>query len=199
MKPLTRHLSRCFIAGVVALLPIGGTVLSVVWLEMTLSESWLARQPWYFPGMGIVAAAAIVYLLGLTVSTFIGRWFWRFFDRMLDSLPAMGALYRTLKQVLGYGEGKDGMFHEVVMVPSERVGAFEIGLVTGEVVDHHDGRTKLTVFIPGAPVPTAGRLVIIDASQVHRVKMPVSDSLKAIVSVGKTDLDLTPRALDARS
>src|SRR5262245_21878357 len=99
MSYLTRHISRCFLAGLVALLPIGGFILTVVYLESAISESWLARQPWYVPGFGLLATAAGIYAIGLTVSTFIGRWAWNKLDFVLDSLPMLGRLYQTLKQI----------------------------------------------------------------------------------------------------
>ncbi|MCL4210151.1 MAG: DUF502 domain-containing protein [Phycisphaeraceae bacterium] len=197
MHALGRHLARVFIAGIVALLPIGGTVLTVVYLETTIANDWVRRQWWYFPGLGLVAAAIIIYLIGLTVTTFLGRWIWNRLDRLFDSLPALGALYKTLKQVLGYGEGREGLFQQVVLVPGRDSKGVEIGLVTNDLVDDA-GRRMFTVFIPGSPTPTAGRLVVIEASKVHAVSMPVSEALKALVSVGKTEgvVDVVRRAGD---
>jgi len=191
MSSLTRHISRAFIAGIIALLPIGGLVFTIIWMESTIADSWLAEQVWYFPGMGIIIVAAVIYLIGVTVSTFLGRWFWRAIDRLLDRLPALGTLYRTLKQIVGYGEGRDGMFLGVVMVPARDrgEGAVEIGLITTESI-RPDGTKQLTVFIPGAPMPTAGRLIMIDASRIARVDMPINDALKALVSVGKSGVSL---------
>lgn len=189
MTNLTRHISRAFLAGVIALLPIGGLVFTVIWMESTIADSWLAEQAWYFPGMGIVIVAAVIYLIGVTVSTFLGRWFWRTVDRMLDRLPALGMLYRTLKQIVGYGEGKEGMFLGVVLVPARErgEGALEIGLVTNESIDAL-GAKRLTIFIPGAPMPTAGRLIMIDEAHVTRATTPVNEALKHLVSVGKSGL-----------
>jgi uncharacterized membrane protein len=106
---------------------------------------------------------------------------------MLNNLPALGRLYQTLKQILGYGEGKDGMFHEVVLVPSRDIDAVEIGLVTNQMIDER-GESKLIVFVPSAPNPTNGRMLVIESSLVHRINVPVSEALKALVSVGKTSL-----------
>jgi len=151
------------------------------------SSPWIGQQAWYVPGMGIVLAGAIVYLIGLTVSTFLGQWAWRTFDRMLDRLPVLGQLYATLKQVLGYGEGSEGLFQQVVLVPGRDVDCVELGLVTNDLVDDQD-RRMLTVFVPAAPTPTSGRLIVIEADRVHPVAMPVNEALKALVSVGKTSL-----------
>jgi uncharacterized membrane protein len=110
MQYLSKHISRCFLAGIVALLPIGGFVVAVAYLEATIASSWLAKQPFYFPGLGLLVSAAAIYLIGLTVSTFLGRWLWKRVDRLFDSLPALGRLYQTLKQIIGYGEGKRRFF-----------------------------------------------------------------------------------------
>ena len=41
MQAIRSHLSRCVVAGIVALLPIGGTVLSALHLESMIADSWL--------------------------------------------------------------------------------------------------------------------------------------------------------------
>lgn len=192
---ITKHVSRCFLAGIVALLPIGGFVVTVAYLESWLAGSWLAKQPWYFPGLGLLATGALIYLIGLTVSTFLGRWLWNRIDRLFDSLPALGRLYQTLKQIVGYGEGKDAIFLRVVLIRGSEPDGSELGLVTNETVDA-TGATKLVVFIPGAPNPTTGRLIVIDAAHTSPLAMTVSDALKTLLSVGKTTpLQLEPAAL----
>jgi len=192
---ITKHVSRCFLAGIVALLPIGGFVVTVAYLESLLAGSWLAKQPWYFPGLGLLATGALIYLIGLTVSTFLGRWLWNRVDRLFDSLPALGRLYQTLKQIVGYGEGKDAIFVRVVLIRGSEPDGSELGLVTNETVDAA-GATKLVVFVPGAPNPTIGRLIVIDAAHTTPLAMTVSDALKTLLSVGKTTpLQLQPAAL----
>ena len=185
MKIVTQHVSRCFLAGLVALLPIGGFVLLVVYLEATIAGSWLAKQPYYFPGLGLLATAAAIYLIGLTVSTFLGRWLWKQVDVLFDSLPALGRLYQTLKQILGYGEGKDALFHRVVLIRGSEPDGSELGLVTNEAIDEKGDR-KLIVFVPGAPNPTTGRLIVIDAIHTIPLSVTVNDALKTLLSVGKT-------------
>ncbi|HLJ10669.1 MAG TPA: DUF502 domain-containing protein [Planctomycetaceae bacterium] len=198
MQAISKHVSRCFLAGIVALLPIGGFVLMVVYLEATIAGSWLARQAWYFPGLGLLATAASIYLIGLTVSTFLGRWAWKKVDLLFDSLPALGRLYQTLKQIIGYGEGKDAIFQRVVLIRGSEPETSELGLVTNETADAAGAR-RLIVFVPGAPNPTVGRLVVIDSERTIALSVSVSDALKTLLSVGKTPLSLSPAALNARS
>ena len=155
MKSLMRHLAKTFIAGIVAILPIGGTLLTIVWLEDAIADSWLAQQEFYIPGLGLLAITLLVYLIGLAVSSFLGGFIWATVDKLLDRVPLAGQLYRTMKQILGYGEGKDAVFEQVVLVPTCDGSGQEMGLVTMQL----DGdKKKLIVFVPGSPNPRRRRL-----------------------------------------
>jgi uncharacterized membrane protein len=189
MKQLYTHITRSLIAGIVALLPVGGLIFIIGYLEATISRSWLSHMPFYFPGFGLSAAIIFIYLIGLLVTTFIGKWIWKKVDSLLDKLPALGRIYQTLKQILGYGEGKDALFYEVVLVPSRDIQSEELGLVTNRITDV-EGKPKLVIFIPGVPNPTSGRLIVMDKELVKPLTMPVSEALKALVLMGKADIDL---------
>jgi uncharacterized membrane protein len=179
---MSRHFVRCLIAGTVALLPVGGAVLTVVYLEYSLAGWWPERW-FYFPGLGLLFTVALLYGVGLLVTTFLGRWLWRRLDAGLGLIPVFGGVYQTLKQILGYGGGKGAVFQRVVLVPSTDTGGVQLGLVTNQT---EDGRW--TVFLPGSPNPTAGRLVMVDAAQVTPLESDVADALKTLVSVGKGEV-----------
>lgn len=189
MKKVQHHITQCLIAGIVAMLPIGGLIITVGYMESAISGSGLSKLPFYFPGFGLITAALLIYLVGLGVTTFLGKWIWSRIDGVLDKLPALGRLYQTLKQILGYGEGKDAIFHEVVLIPSKDFDSQEIGLVTNKISDE-DGKPKLLIFVPGVPNPTSGRLIVMDRDSVKPLNMPVNETLKALISMGKTDIDL---------
>ena len=78
-----------------------------------------------------------------------------------------------MAEIIGYGEGKDAIFHRVVLVCGDVPEASELGLVTNETADAA-GRRKLIVFVPGAPNPTAGRLIVIDAERTVPLAVSVS-------------------------
>jgi uncharacterized membrane protein len=189
MTRLYRHIARTFIAGIVAILPIGALVVSIGYLESTISGAGLSGLPFYFPGLGLLAALLLIYLIGLGVSTFIGRWTWNRVDGVLNRLPALSTLYQTFKQILGYGQGEDAIFLEAVLVPSRDYQAEEFGLVTNRIPDEK-GDISLVIFVPGSPSPTAGRLLIMSEKSVKRLAIPVNEAFKALVSVGKTEIDL---------
>lgn len=187
-KPM-RHISRCLVGGFVALLPIGGTILGVVYLETILAESWSRALSWYFPGLALFLTLLLVYLVGLFVTTFLGKWLWRRADALLENLPIVGSLYQSLKEVLGYDSARDKFFEEVVAVD---VGdGFEIGLVTGSAPGP-DGKEHAIVFVPSSPNPTNGRLLLLPPDRMKRLDLRAADALRGLVSLGKTPL--TPSA-----
>jgi uncharacterized membrane protein len=187
---ILKHITKCVCAGLVAILPIGGTILVIAYIESGISSSGVSKLAFYFPGLGILAACVGVYTLGLVTSTFLGRWVWSKVDGLLQRLPALGRLYATLKQILGYGEGEDAIFQSVVMVPSVGNHGEEMGLVTNSITSE-TGIEQLIVFVPFAPAPTSGRLIVVNRDQVRTVNMSVHDALKALIAVGKVDIDVT--------
>ncbi|MEC8652896.1 MAG: DUF502 domain-containing protein [Planctomycetota bacterium] len=185
MSSPTRHVTRCLVGGVVALLPIGGTIFGVTYLEATITAGWRDEVSWYFPGLGLVLVVLVVYVVGLFVTTFLGRWLWRAADKLLERLPLVGTLYQSLKEVLGYDTEKDRFFEAVVAVRVDE--GFEIGLVTGKA-DGPDGTEHTLVFVPSAPNPSNGRLLLLPPDRIHTLDLRAADALRGLVSMGKTPL-----------
>ena len=189
MNRLSRHFTTKLLAGLVALLPIGGLVITIAYMESTLSSAGLTRLPSYFPGMGILLALVIIYLIGLILTTFIGKWLWARVDRLLNRLPALGKLYRFLKQILGYGEGEQAVFEKTVLVPAQGGTGKEPGLVTNTLT-LGNGEKSWTVFIPGSPNPTSGRLNIVRPDQVELTSIPVTAVFKTLIAAGQYDIEM---------
>ena len=59
MQSIQHHFTRCLIAGIVAIMPLGGVVATVVYLEKQLAVSWLKAQGFYFYGLGMLAARMV--------------------------------------------------------------------------------------------------------------------------------------------
>ncbi len=184
MNP-TRHLTRCLVAGIVALLPMGGAVLTVVWLEGVIASSWKAQVSWYFPGLGLILALLTVYLVGFFVTTFAGRWLWRVTDRVLERTPLLGTLYQSLKEVLGYDSARERFFHGVVAVRADE--GYEVGFVTGETAGP-GGAMHTWVFVPSVPNPTNGKLLLVEPARLQKLDVRTADALRALVALGKTPL-----------
>ena len=184
---MRKHFTQCFIAGLVAILPIGALIFILYRLDGALDsflKSWSLPD---FPGRGLLVGVFVIYLLGLTVTTFVGQWLWSWVDRVLSHVPGLAMLYNTLKQILGYGSGKDALFLRVVFIKDEAAGTMELGLVTDET--KAEGKPdRLIVFLPGSPNPAIGRMVLVEPSRCIATNIPVDVAIKALLSTGKTGL-----------
>jgi uncharacterized membrane protein len=126
----------------------------------------------------------LLYLLGLTLTTVIGRWLWNSLDTALAKFPGLGMLYRTLKQVLGLECGEGALFQRVVLVHDQGTGGAEVGPVT--TTEGSGDATQLAVFVPGSPNPAQGRLLRLPprrkARQVRREKMIIFGKFSPLFS-----------------
>ena len=182
---MARHITKCLLAGIVTLLPVGALVLIIYKLNDAI-DPMLSGLPW-FPGRGLVGGIVVIYLLGLLVSTVVGQWFLGFFDRAIGRVAGLASMYSTVKQILGYGSGKDAMFHGVVLIKDDACGTLELGLLT-EVVHIEDGLARNIVFVPGSPNPTTGRMLLVEPERCVPTNIAVDAAFKALVSTGKTGL-----------
>ncbi len=180
---MKKHFIKCILAGLVTTLPIAGLALMLIQIDRAL-RPMVKGTPLDLPGLGIVVGLFAVYFIGLLVSSFIGRWLWSLIDRLLSALPGLAYIYNTLKQILGYGVGRDAMFHRVVLVKNEREGTYEIGLVT-EDAKIEGLEAQVFVFLPGSPNPASGRLVLAEASKLIETKIPVDAAIKLLFTTGK--------------
>ncbi|MEK6775585.1 MAG: DUF502 domain-containing protein [bacterium] len=187
MKDIRKHIVNTVLAGIVATLPVMGLIFMVAYLESELRPlAGMIPEPLRFPGIGIVLVIIFLYLVGLAASSIAGRWVMRYSDSVLHRIPGIGTLYKTIKQILGYGEDEGAIFRRVVLVRGNGMRK-ELGLVTEEVQDLH-GEKKLTVFVPGSPNPGNGRLFFMDPDGCEATDFTVDSVLKTLLSLGKTSL-----------
>jgi uncharacterized membrane protein len=189
-------LRRTFAAGLLVVLPVVVTVfvLRLVFrsLEGTgiaaLIEAFAGRR---IPGLGTALTLLAVLLIGLLADNIVGARVVRAFEGLLLRLPVVRAIFGPAKQLF-LALGREGSAQEVVAVEYPREGLFMVGFVTRRESGY------LYVFLPTAPNPTSGFLVICKEEQVHPLGIPFETAMQLIVSGGivKSDLPLVlPAAL----
>jgi uncharacterized membrane protein len=188
----SRKLRDQFVAGLLVVVPLGATVLILVWLFTSIDN---ILQPIInaifghnIPGVGFGATVIIVYVVGVIARNIIGRRIIRYGESILNKVPIFRQLYSGIRQVLESftAPDKTGFMH-VVLVEFPKPGMRALGFVTNELKDT-DGDKLISVLIPTAPNPTSGFLQIVKESDVIRTKITVDEALKMIVSAGR----LTP-------
>jgi uncharacterized membrane protein len=186
------------IAGVLIIAPITITA----WLTITIvnfvdnrveklipahynPETYL---PFSLPGLGFLIAIVFLILVGMLTANFMGRFFLKIGERILDRLPVVRSLYGATKQIFEtVFANQSEAFREVVMVEYPRKGTWVIGFLTGRTKGEVQEKTSsdtVNIFVPTTPNPTSGFLLFVPEKDVTKMNMSVEEGIKLVVSAG---------------
>jgi uncharacterized membrane protein len=200
-----QRLGRCFMAGLLAVLPIALTVAIVIWVTgfvegfvgpNTVVGRAIERVGLKFASdetiayvIGWVLVIGAVFVLGLVVEMGAKRVLQKWVDALLQRIPLVGSVYGTSKQLVEMLDRKDeselkGM--SVVFCVFGANGPGVLALMPSPERFHIDGQDYHVVIIPTAPVPFGGGLLFMPAEWVQLSDMSVDGLMSIYVSMGVT-------------
>jgi len=195
---LGAKLRAYFLAGVLITAPVSLTIY-LAWLFITFVDervfSLLPPQynpETYFrfsiPGIVLLLAAFGLTLIGALTAGILGRGVNLLLGSILNRLPVIRSLYSAIKQIMETVlANKSAAFRECVLIEYPRKGIWTIGFITGNTKGEVQDRSTeklINVFVPTTPNPTSGFLLFVPEQDVVRLKMPIEDGLKLVVSGG---------------
>jgi uncharacterized membrane protein len=197
-KGLGRKLRRQFIAGVLASIPLGATILILIWIFNTVDN---LLQPvitaiWghTIPGVGFGVTVVLIYVVGVIASNVMGKRLIRYGESLISRVPIFKQLYSTIKHIVdSFSAPEKTAFLQVVLVEFPRKGMRAIGFLTNETTDK-SGKKLLNILIPNSPNPISGFLQIVKEEDVVRTKLSVDQALQMIVSAGSVTPDGVSKA-----
>jgi uncharacterized membrane protein len=153
-----------------------------------LPEAWQPQTYAPVPGVGIVVTALLVLLVGAFARNYLGRVTYHYGDRLMSNIPVLRSVYKAVKQMLQtVVSSPTDNFRKVVLIEYPRKGvytiAFSTGAARGEIQDF-TSKKVYNVFVPTAPNPTSGYMLIIAEDEIVPLKMSVEDAFKIIISGG---------------
>ncbi len=183
-----KTLRNQFIAGLIVMIPLGATVLILVWLfnsiDHILQPLIMAIFNRNLPGVGFGVTIILIYAVGIFARNVIGSRIIKWGDSLLDKVPVFRFIYRSLRQILTSFSSPNSSFIRVVMVDFPQKGMKAMAFVTNEITGQ-DGQKTYTVLIPTAPNPTTGFLEIVKEENIIHTKISVDEAIKMIVSMGR--------------
>jgi len=191
---------RFLFAGLFSVLPLVVTVWVLKAIFSTLVGTFEAPLTWAFTHVGLakppfwvlalaslVALLGLLMLVGLLVGNFVGRQLLAWLDDLLVHVPLVKGIYGATKQLMGaIQSGQGGSFKEVVVVEWPHEGAFTLGFVARRDCAWAipGGETMVAVYVPTAPNPTSGYVIMVDAQRVRPVDLTPDQALTWAVSGG---------------
>lgn len=204
MKTIFRHLKTYIFRGFLAFLPL---VLSFFVLRFLytavdqrvarLLERWIGVR---IPGLGLLLVLVLLYVLGLLASNWMGRGALRLLDRASSHIPLVKTIYLLGKQLgSAFSAPEKQGLKRVVLVEHFRPGVWSIGFVMGSLVDEKTGEPLLRLFVPTAPNPTSGFMLIVAEAKVRDVDWSVTEAMNTVISGGLLGPDTIKSKVSALS
>lgn len=136
--------------------------------------------------IGVLIPIVALVALGFMATNFIGAHVVTAFDRLMLRIPFVSFIYKSLKQVIDSFKSLGGAqnFKRVAYIDYPVPGMRLIAFVTGQFTDAKSGKALTSVFIPTAPNPMTGLLLIVDSEKVTDAPLSIEDSMKLIFSGG---------------
>ena len=191
MKGILGTIRAKFVAGIIVTVPAIVTILALRFLFNTVDNVLgpiLGRAVGHdIPGLGLVATALLILIMGFTATNLVGRRLVRGWEAMVATLPVVRRIYISAKEFLEAVTSPNRMlFREVVLVEYPRKGIYSYAFVTSYVTLHGaKGAEQIAhVFVSNPPMPTTGTFIAVHVEDLLYLEMSVETALKLIVSGG---------------
>lgn len=215
-----RQLRNGFFAGLVLLAPLGVTIFVVNFMLTRIGAPvneaifrFIDEDFRRLPGIHLLLNLAAIFTVVLVITAIgflsryvIGRMFFNLGERIIEAVPFINAVYKTVKQIVEtFSKQQKAVFQKVVLTEYPRKGVYVLGFLTSEAqgeVQVKTGAEVVNIFVPTTPNPTSGFLLMVPCEEVIIMEMSVADGMKLIVSGGAVtppygDLPASGEALPA--
>jgi len=191
-QPPSDSLRLTFGRGLVIIVPLVITVWVLQILFNTIDgiispifDQFLGR---HIPGLGFISMIILIMLIGIVSKNLIGKAIFKYFERMIFSLPLARTIYSSAKDLINAFRpgGKGKSFREVVLVEYPRQGLWTIGFLTNEISVNSPTTTQelISIYIPNPPNPTSGMMILAARESIRVLDMSVEEGLKLVLSGG---------------
>ncbi|MDN4502696.1 DUF502 domain-containing protein [Alteromonadaceae bacterium BrNp21-10] len=176
--------------GLVAIIPIMLTVYALYWVvaSIELAITPIIPDAYYFPGLGLVACLALLFVAGLMVNAYFIQAFLNWGGSLFEKIPLVKTLYGAIQDAVNLiNVGQKQKMQSVVSVEmTEHIHL--IGFVT-----NHDGanslfedENKLAVYIPFS-YQIGGYTLYIDKEKVSPLDIDVETAMRISLTGGSSN------------
>lgn len=197
MRKWFSSILQYFLQGLIILAPIVITIWALTSLFNFLDrilpnalESFFPQiSSYYLPGMGLVLAIVIIFLVGYISSSFVVGKLVELFDNILQKTPGIKIIYSTVKDFFEAFAGNKRKFDKAVLVSVEVTDVWQIGFITHEELHEFGLHEYVAVYVPQSYAFT-GRLYFVKRERIKLMTdISSAEAMKFAISGGVTTLD----------
>jgi uncharacterized membrane protein len=209
---LAGRLRNNFLTGLIICAPLAITI----WLTFTFidwADSWVTPyipqryDPQYYfnitiPGTGLLIAMVCITIIGFLGKNLIGRTIVSFGESVLQRMPLIRTIYRSVKQILETVlKEQSTSFKKCGLIEFPSPGMWALVFISGDAQGeiaaklNSEGEEMVAVFMPPTPVPTAGFLMFVPKSKIVVLDMTPEEGAKLLISGGLIAPEYTPKTM----
>jgi uncharacterized membrane protein len=203
------RLRTYFLTGVVIAGPLAITIYLTWWFVASV-DGWVkpiipaiylpeTYLPFAIPGFGLIVAIFLLTTLGFLTANLVGRSMLAWGERLLDRMPVVRGLYKSIKQIFETVFAKSGTsFKKVGLVEYPAKGMWSLVFISSEPADILDAalpekREYVGVFLPCAPNPTTGFFFYLPKADVIELAISTDEAAKLVMSAGLIQPEVLPK------
>jgi len=213
LRSILRPISRFFITGVLAILPIAITVGVITWAGNFVYQ-FIGPRTVFGAGLrnlglafatdataayiiGAILVLTFIFVLGVMVEAGATKMLRRWQDAIMTRIPIIGSVYSTSRQLVSLVDKKPddnlkGM--APVFCFFGREGPAVLALLVSSERFCIGGKDYHIVIIPTAPVPIGGALLFVPTESIQPAELSMEAVVSIYVSMGVTAPQFWPRA-----
>ncbi len=203
-EPATHHgaasrLRNYFLTGLILVGPIYITINLTWWFVNWVDDAMRpfiplglrteTYLPFRVPGYGVIIALFGLTLLGFLTANLVGRTLVEFSENLLNRMPIVRPIYKTMKQIFETLFSKTGASFGKVALAEFPAGMWSVVFIasppSGEMAARLPGHDEfVSCFLPCTPNPTTGFFFYAPRSKVIELDITVEQAMTLIMSAG---------------
>jgi uncharacterized membrane protein len=190
-------LRRYLVAGLLIWLPLAITLWVLDFIVTTMDRTLMVLPASlhpdqvlgvHVPGLGLVMSVIILLVTGALAANIIGARMFSWWESVLVKIPIVRPIYSSVKQVSDTLFASKGQsFRKVVLIEFPNRGQWTFGFIVGApgaAIERETAGELITVYVPTAPNPTSGYVLLVRPAEVKELDVTVDDALKFHLSMG---------------
>jgi uncharacterized membrane protein len=189
-----KGLTRTFLAGLAAILPIVVTVTLVLWLSNTLEQvlgtilKAVLPDVLYFPGMGLLIGILLIFALGVLLRVYLVQGVFHWLESWMERIPVVKTIHGVVRDVTQLFSGEiHERFGEAVLVTLPGVEFRLVGFVTRSdfegLPDNLGTQGTVAVYLPMS-YQIGGYTLMLPRDRVEPLNLSLEDAMRYTLTAG---------------
>lgn len=189
-----KGLTRIFLTGLAAILPIIITLALIWWLGITAEQllggllRGILPDLLYFPGLGLLVTLGIIFGIGVLLRAYLVRGLFAWIEGLMERIPVVKTIHGVVRDMMNLVSGDlEKQFGDAVLVTLPGTDYRLVGFVTREdfagLPDDLGSEGTLAVYLPMS-FQLGGYTLMLPREQVKPLNLPLEDAMRFTLTAG---------------